>query len=109
MVSFPSFSKNELIQFGAKISFSENSNGKTKKGAAYLGCNTLVFDYQFKNNGKVRISNLLPSQKTCEDINLETSFINLIQGMNKYKLEGHFLTLSDSNGNEIKYVAADWD
>jgi heat shock protein HslJ len=29
--------------------------------------------------------------------------------MSRYKIEGHFLTLSDEKGNTMKFVAADWD
>ena len=109
LVSFPSFSKNELIKSRAKIVFSESLDGEINKASSYLGCNTLIFDCKIKNNGKIKFSNLSNTKKPCENIKLETKFITLIKSMNKYKLEGHFLTLSDSKGNEIKCVAADWD
>lgn len=109
LVSFPSFSKNELMQSRAKIVFSESLKSEINKASASLGCNTLMFDYKIMNNGKIKISNPSNPNKPCENIKMETKFITLIKSMNKYKLEGHFLTLSDSKGNEIKCVAADWD
>ncbi len=47
--------------------------------------------------------------KACQDMNLENSFQKKIETMTKYSVEGHFLTLSDHQGNTMKFVAADWD
>lgn len=47
--------------------------------------------------------------KACQDMNLEMAFQKKIETMTTYSIEGHFLTLSDGNGNSIKFVAADWD
>lgn len=97
------------MQSHAKIVFSESLKGEIKNGSAYLGCNTFMFDYKIKDNRKIKISKPSNPKKRCENIKLETEFIILIKSMNKYRVEGHFLTLSDSKGNEIKCVAADWD
>jgi heat shock protein HslJ len=46
----------------------------------------------------------------CEDkMDLESAFGKALPTMNSYKVEGHYLTLSDENGDEMKFVAADWD
>lgn len=40
---------------------------------------------------------------------LENEFQKKFKTMTKFKVEGHFLTLSDNKGNSMKFVASDWD
>jgi len=74
-----------------------------------MGCNQMSFVSEFKKGGKVKISNGVSTMKACQDMNLETSFQKKFETMTKYSVEGHFLTLTDDNGNSMKFVAADWD
>ncbi len=57
----------------------------------------------------MKISKGVSTAKACQDMSLETAFQKKIETMTKYSVEGHFLTLSDENGNSMKFVAADWD
>lgn len=109
LVSLDGFSKDQLIVHKAEI----NLTGKMEKGkiqgSAYMGCNQMSFTSEFKNDGKVKISQGISTMKACQDMNLETSFQKKFETMTKYAVEGHFLTLSDDQGNIMKFVAADWD
>ncbi|SDI63947.1 META domain-containing protein [Chryseobacterium jejuense] len=109
LVSLDGFSKDQLIAHKAEI----NLTGKMEKGkiqgSAYMGCNQMSFTSEFKNDGKVKISQGVSTMKGCQDMNLETSFQKKFETMTKYAVEGHFLTLSDNQGNIMKFVAADWD
>lgn len=109
LVSFDGFSKDQLIAHKAEI----NLTGKMEKGkiygSAYMGCNQMSFTSEFKNGGTVKISQGVSTMKACQDMNLETSFQKKFETMKKYSVEGHFLTLSDNQGNTMKFVAADWD
>lgn len=109
LVSLDGFSKDQLIAHKAEI----NLTGKMEKGkiqgSAYMGCNQMSFTSEFKNDGKVKISQGISTMKACQDMNLETSFQKKFETMTKYAVEGHFLTLSDDQGNIMKFVAADWD
>lgn len=109
LISFDGFSKDQLIAQKAEI----NLTGKMEKGkiqgSAYMGCNQMSFTSEFKNGGKLKISQGVSTMKACQDMNLENSFQKKIETMTKYSVEGHFLTLSDHQGNTMKFVAADWD
>lgn len=109
LVSLDGFSKDQLIAHKAEI----NLTGKMEKGkiygSAYMGCNQMSFTSEFKNGGAVNISQGVSTMKACQDMNLESAFQKKFETMTKYSVEGHFLTLSDSQGNTMKFVAADWD
>lgn len=109
LVSFDGFSKDQLIAHKAEM----NLTGKIEKGkiygSAYMGCNQMSFTSEFKKSGTVKISQGVSTLKACQDMALETSFQKKIETMTKYSVEGHFLTLSDNQGNTMKFVAADWD
>ena len=46
----------------------------------------------------------------CEkSMDLEAAFGKELPLMTNYKVEGHFLTLSNASGMKMKFVAADWD
>ncbi|WP_347216518.1 META domain-containing protein [Chryseobacterium sp.] len=109
LVSFDGFSKDQLIAHKAEI----NLTGKMEKGkiqgSAYMGCNQMSFNSEFKKDSTVKISQGVSTMKACQDMNLEISFQKKFETMMKYSVEGHFLTLSDNQGNTMKFVAADWD
>ena len=42
-------------------------------------------------------------------MDLETAFAKVLPTMTNYKVEGHYLTLSNAAGKKMKFVAADWD
>ena len=109
LVSFDSFSKDQLIAHKAEM----NLTGKMEKGkiygSAYMGCNQMSFTSEFKKGGAVKISQGVSTMKACQDMNLESSFQKKLETMTRYSVEGHFLTLSDNQGNTMKFVAADWD
>ncbi|MBP2617427.1 META domain-containing protein [Chryseobacterium jejuense] len=109
LVSLDGFSKDQLMAHKAEI----NLTGKMEKGKiqgnAYMGCNQMSFTSEFKNGGTLKVSQGVSTMKACQDMNLETSFQKKFETMTKYAVEGHFLTLSDNQGNIMKFVAADWD
>lgn len=109
LISFDKFSKDELMKNKAEVNLTgEMKNGKIQ-GGAHMGCNNMFFTSEFKNGGKVKIYGVGSTMKACQNMDLETAFIRKFDKMTKYSVEGHFLTLSDENGNSMKFVAADWD
>lgn len=109
MISFDGFSKEELVANKAEVNLTgKMENGKIQ-GSAFMGCNRMSFTFGLKKDGKVKISQGVITMKACQNMSLETSFQKKFETMTKYTIEGHFLTLSDDNGNSIKFVAADWD
>ncbi len=109
MISFDGFSKEELVANKAEVNLTgKMENGKIQ-ASAFMGCNRMSFTFGLKKDGKVKISQGVSTMKACQDMSLETSFQKKFETMTKYTIEGHFLTLSDDNGNSMKFVAADWD
>ncbi|WP_336962414.1 META domain-containing protein [Chryseobacterium contaminans] len=109
LISFDGYSKDQLIAHKAEINLAGKMEKGKIQGSAYMGCNQMSFSSEFKNDGKVKISQGVSTMKACQDMNLEISFQKKFETMTKYSVEGHFLTLSDNQGNTMKFVAADWD
>jgi heat shock protein HslJ len=109
LVSFGNFTKDQLIKNKAGINLTDKKEGNKIRGGAFMGCNRMFFTSEFKNNGKVEISGIGSTMMACQNMDLETAFAKSFEKMKKYSLEGHFLTLYDDSGNQMKFVAADWD
>ncbi|MCU7617635.1 META domain-containing protein [Chryseobacterium sp. PBS4-4] len=109
MISFDQFSKQHLIENNAKINLTGEKTGNRIKGSATMGCNRIFFLAELRNNGKVKISEIGSTKMACQNMELENVFIKKFSNMKKYLIEGHRLTLSDDNGNQMKFIAADWD
>jgi heat shock protein HslJ len=45
----------------------------------------------------------------CPGIELEDEFSRSFKEMSHYQIEGHFLTLTDNQGHNMKFIASDWD
>lgn len=109
LISFEGYDKQDLIKNNAKINLtSAIENGKIK-GGAFMGCNNIFFSSEFKKNGNVKISGIGSTMKACQHMKLEDDFSRDFKNMTHYTIEGHFLTLTDDNGNSMKFIAADWD
>ena len=74
-----------------------------------MGCNKMFFTSEFKKAGKVKISGIGSTLMACQNMKLEDDFSKNLKNMTNYKIEGHFLTLSDDHGNSMKFIASDWD
>lgn len=109
MVSFKNYGKPNLIKNKAKIDLTSTIEHGIIKGTGFMGCNKIFFRSQFKANGKMKISEIRITEKMCQDIKLEVDFYEIFKHMTKYTIEGHFLILTDNNGNSMKFIAADWD
>ena len=86
----------------------EMKDGKIR-GTAFMGCNRMFFNSEFKSKNKVKISGVGSTLMACQEMELENKFVKAFETMTHYKIEGHFLTLYNEKGNEMKFLAADWD
>ena len=109
LVAFGNYSKPDLVKNKAEINLTAKIEDGKIRGGAYMGCNKMFFSSEFKSNGKVEISGLGSTMMACQNMKLEDDFSKSFKNMTHYKVEGHFLTLSDDNGNQMKFIAADWD
>lgn len=108
LIEYKDFTKSDLTKLEAYMDLTKNqekANGFTAK----MGCNAMFFTAAFKN-GKAEFSGIGSTMMYCDGrMKLEELFGKDLPTMNKYKIEGHFLTLSNANGGRMKFVAADWD
>lgn len=109
LTSFGSYSKSDLIMKNAKIDLTEKAEDGKIKGTAFMGCNSMFFTSELKNDGKVKISDVGSTLKACQNMKLEMDFSTAFRNMTTYSVKGHFLTLSDDTGNKMEFIAADWD
>jgi heat shock protein HslJ len=109
LTAFGSYSKSDLIAKDAKINLTEKAENGKIKGTAFMGCNSMFFTSEFKNDGTVKMSELGSTLKACQDMKLEMDFSKAFRSVTKYSIKGHFLTLSDDAGNQMEFIAAAWD
>lgn len=109
LVEFKDFSKEELVSHKANIDFSMTKSNPNQYNA-YMGCNRIFFITDIKSRGRINFSKISSTMMYCENASkLEELFLKELPKMTHYKIEGHFLTLSNQSGNRMKLIAADWD
>lgn len=109
LVEFHDFSKDLMVKNKAKLDLSKTTNSN-KNFTANMGCNGIFGQAKLKPKGEISFSQMGSTEMFCaENMNLETEFIKILPTITTYKIEGHRLTLSNKNGDILKFVAADWD
>jgi len=108
LVEYKDFTKSELMELEANMDLTKNQENPNRF-TAKMGCNGMFFTAEF-NKGKAKFSGVGSTMMYCDGrMKLEELFGKELPAMNQYKIEGHFLTLSDANGSKMKFIAADWD
>lgn len=109
MVSFDGFTKEQLVKNKAEINLTEPVKDGQIRGTAMMGCNRMFFTLEFKSKNKVIISGLGSTLMACQEMEIEDKFTKVFEKMTRYEIDGHFLTLYDDKGAQMKFIAADWD
>ncbi|WP_379966738.1 META domain-containing protein [Epilithonimonas sp. UC225_85] len=108
LVEYKDFTKQELTNLESYIDLTKNPETPSRY-TAKMGCNGMFFTAEF-NKGKAKFSGVGSTMMYCEGrMRLEELFGKDLPTLNQYKIEGHFLTLTNPNGGKMKFVAADWD
>lgn len=106
LVSFNEFSKEYLIQQNAYLDLSSQNN----LFEANFGCHKAILKAKRKKNKSLKLYRINSKTNSCtQGKNLETVFLHFISNEIKYEVEGHFLTLKNKKGMEMKLIAEDWD
>ncbi len=109
LVSFGNYTRQDLMKHHAKIDLTSRAEEEKITGGAYMGCNRMFFSFKCKRNGTLKISGFGSTMMACNDMKLEDEFSQSFKNIVSYSVKGHFLTLTDDQGNAMKFVAADWD
>lgn len=108
LIKFQNFSKDLMVNNKAKLDLSNKET--PNRFGANMGCNKIFGQVNFKNDGSVKFSEIGSTMMYCDrGMELEDAFGKALPTMTKYNISGHYLTLSDDNGNTMKFVASDWD
>ena len=108
LVEFQDFTKEMMMNNKANLNLTpQNEKGKF---SANMGCNSMLGSATFSSNGTVKFSDIGSTMMYCDKaMDLEAAFAKELPAMTNYKVEGHYLTLSNASGKKMKFVAADWD
>ena len=108
LVEFQDFTKESMMNNKAHLDLSDQT--EPGKFAANMGCNNMFGSASFNTNGTVKFSAIGSTMMMCDKaMDLESAFSNELPTMTNYKVEGHYLTLTNASGKKMRFVAADWD
>ena len=109
LVQFQDFKKEDFIKNQSYLDLSRTKSPKDHYRAK-ISCNDLAIKAEFHPGNKVKFTPLIGSEMFCENkMEMEKAFTTALPTMTAYKLEGQTLTLKNSKGEIMKFVAADWD
>ncbi|CAM3185385.1 DUF306 domain-containing protein [Kaistella daneshvariae] len=109
LVEFQDFNKDLMVRNKAHLNL-DIKDEAPGKFLANMGCNSMFGQATFKSNDMVQFSAIGSTMMYCDqNMDLEKAFIENLPKMTKYKVEGQYLTLSAPDGEQMKFVAADWD
>ncbi|QOW11051.1 META domain-containing protein [Kaistella flava (ex Peng et al. 2021)] len=108
LVEFQGFTKDSMMSNKAHLNLSDQK--EPGKFSANMGCNNMFGSAVFNANGTVKFSQIGSTMMFCDKaMDLESTFAKALPTMTSYKIDGHYLTLSNASGKKMKFVAADWD
>lgn len=108
LVEFQDFRKDLMMSSKAHLDLSDQK--EPEKFSANMGCNNMFGSAVFNADGTVKFSAMGTTMMFCDKaMDLESAFAKELPTMTNYKIDGHYLTLSNASGKKMKFVAADWD
>jgi heat shock protein HslJ len=108
LVAMGDFPRDTLIKYATFIDLTKSDNS----GNAYMGCNSIGFNYHIQSNTKIKFSNVVATRKYCiKTSKIENEFSRKIISVSTFSTKNaHKLELLDENGKQLfQFVAADWD
>lgn len=104
LVEFKNYTKDSLTKNKAKLDLTN-----PESASAYMGCNNIGYGFTVTSDDEITFSNGMATEMYCENNTLEKDFLRAIERKMKYKIDGHFLMLTNSKNEVLKFVAQDWD
>lgn len=85
----------------AFIEFSPQEKQFTGNG----GCNRISGQYALEKKDRIKLENVISTKMSCNDIAFETSFLSLLNEVDRFKMEeNNTLLLKDGNDVILKFV-----
>lgn len=108
LVAMGDFPRDTLMKYATYMDLTNSVD----KGRAYMGCNSIGFNFHVLSNTKIKFSNVIATRKYCiKTSKIENEFNRKIISVSKFSTKNaHKLELLDENGiQQLQFVAADWD
>jgi heat shock protein HslJ len=103
LIEFKNYSKEDLVKNEAKLDLTNDN-----RASAYMGCNNIGYSFSLADN-QIIFSQGMATKMYCDKNTLEDDFLKSIDEKMVFKIDGHFLFLTNSKNETLKFVAQDWD
>jgi heat shock protein HslJ len=70
------------------------------------GCNRISGQYTMEKKDGIRFENVISTKMSCNDIAFETSFLNYLNKVDKFKMEENTIVFRDGRETILKFVPA---
>lgn len=71
-----------------------------KRFAGNGGCNRISGQYTLEKS-RIKLENVISTKMSCNDINFESSFLSLLNDVDRFKMEDNNTTLLLRDGNKV--------
>lgn len=109
LIGMPGYTKEQLTGKGAYLDMSAQ---KTRSGQypAFAGCNQMMAIGSFSAKGTMTIRNLSSTFMACPDNEeIESKYAAMLKEAKTYTLHGQYLIIHTLRGQDLSFVAEDWD
>ncbi|WP_338409904.1 META domain-containing protein [uncultured Flavobacterium sp.] len=104
LIQFKDFQKQKIMDKNCYLDLTNKENSSAK-----MGCNDLGFRYILSSNNKIEFGLGRTTYMYCEDHDIESEFLNIVNSIESYKIQGHKLYLKTKTNGDLIFVAEDWD
>ena len=74
-----------------------------KKMAGNAGCNRISGGYLLEKKNTIKFQEVISTKMACQDMAFETTFLSLLNEVNKFEQQGSILTLKDDRKVLLKF------
>jgi heat shock protein HslJ len=103
LVAFKDYEKDYFVKKNCFLDLTDK-----ERASAKMGCNNLSFNYKI-DGAKITFANGISTRMACQDMKLEYEFSKDILEIKSFSIKGHQLTLISETGQNMIFVAQDWD
>jgi heat shock protein HslJ len=83
----------------AFIEFSPSNKHFTGNG----GCNRISGNYTLEKKDHLKLGEVISTKMSCADINFETTFLSVLNTINRFETDGNTLWLKDGGDRVLKF------
>lgn len=109
LIGMPGYAKEQLVSKKAYLDMSPQK-GKNGQYPAFAGCNHMMVMGNFSPKGTATVRNISSTFMACPDNGeVEYKFAAILKEAKTYTLHGQYLIIHTTKGQDLSFVAEDWD